>query len=983
MTIRYIRSKIQTMPNKQDHIQLFLKFLWINTYCIAFILPFHCFSQSNNIGSPPLKNYTKKDYRAGTQNWQIAQDQRGIVYAANNHGLLEFNGNHWRLYPLKNGTNLRSFKVAEDGKIYVGGQGEIGYFEGNEMGVLTFYSLNGQIPKEFQKFEDVWEILIDNGAVYFMAWRMIMKWADGKMTIPIADEGYLFFDKIGDRYFLQKANGAFGFFEGQLNAPFQKITDFSGEITSMVAYHPDTLLITSDAEGILQLVNSVISAWPASDDPFLKKNSIFCSELLPNGNLAFGSTSAGLVIMDRNKRILQQISKGNGLQNNTVLSVFTNDKGNMWLGLDNGITYVHANSAFTEFFPDGDLEGTCYSVTIFEKHLYAATNTGIYQIPWKPYYLPEEKKDFQLVANSEGQVWSVGQYGGQLLAGLAKGPFIVENGVAKKLADLIGVWRFQAIQQNFLVAGHYGGLALFEHTANGLTYHGHLDGSSESSRLLAYDQGHIWMAHPYRGIFKNDLSVDKKKVTSVFYNSQNGLPSDFNNHLFQLNNKVVFSSEKGVYKYDQSKDGFLPDEDFNEIFGEDSRVKYLKQDANGNIWYSSNDEVGVLWIKDNAIDKKVEKMILPELSDKLVGSFECILPIDEYNVLFATEKGVIHFDPSKYKPATTPPNIVLSEVWLKGIHDSLLFGGYFTKGLQSVVPELTYRQHAFEFVFSSTDHEGQEFVKYAYQLEGTEDSWSPWTDNTSLSINNLRPGNYSLLLKAKNKSDVECEPIAYRFIIRPPWYASTVAYSFYGLMLVGAFIGLAFFQNKKHEKEKAFMATTHLREQEFKEAQVQESREKINQLERQKLEAEVQFKNQELAAATMNLLQKSEMLTSIQASLEKLKKQDGKRMDAYGEINRLLRMVKKENDLSDDWERFSIHFDEVHSDFLKHLGEKFPNLSPNDYKLSAYLRMNLSTKEIASLMNISIRGVEASRYRLRKRLELDKSVNLTEYLMKL
>ncbi|MEZ4935348.1 MAG: hypothetical protein R2788_24840 [Saprospiraceae bacterium] len=133
----------------------------------------------------------------------------------------------------------------------------------------------------------------------------------------------------------------------------------------------------------------------------------------------------------------------------------------------------------------------------------------------------------------------------------------------------------------------------------------------------------------------------------------------------------------------------------------------------------------------------------------------------------------------------------------------------------------------------------------------------------------------------------------------------------------------------------------------------------------------------------MNLLQKSEMLSSIEASLERLKKQDGKRDDIFSEINRLLKLVKNENDLSQDWERFSIHFDEVHSDFLKRLGEQFPNLSPNDYKLSAYLKMNLSTKEIAALMNISVRGVEASRYRLRKRLGLGTEVNLTEFLLKL
>ena len=238
----------------------------------------------------------------------------------------------------------------------------------------------------------------------------------------------------------------------------------------------------------------------------------------------------------------------------------------MWLGLDNGITFVHSNSAFTSFFPDGDIEGTCYALATYKGHLYAGTNTGVYQIPWQPYYLPKEQKAFQVVGNSEGQVWSLEQHGDLLLAGHQRGSFIIEQGQAKPVADLIGIWRFLPVQENYLVAGHYGGLALFEHLGNGLKYHGLLEGLAESSRLLAYNNRYVWMAHPYRGIFKNKLSIDKKQVFPTFLNSQNGLPSDFNNYLFQLNNKTVFTGEKGVFKYDETGNQFLPDEGFKRNF---------------------------------------------------------------------------------------------------------------------------------------------------------------------------------------------------------------------------------------------------------------------------------------------------------------------------------------------------------------------------------------------------------------------------------
>ncbi|MEO6131638.1 MAG: hypothetical protein ABIQ02_07305, partial [Saprospiraceae bacterium] len=101
------------------------------------------------------------------------------------------------------------------------------------------------------------------------------------------------------------------------------------------------------------------------------------------------------------------------------------------------------------------------------------------------------------------------------------------------------------------------------------------------------------------------------------------------------------------------------------------------------------------------------------------------------------------------------------------------------------------------------------------------------------------------------------------------------------------------------------------------------------------------------------------------------------------DVQQLLNMVSFDVKLDEDWEHFAYHFDQVHVDFLKHLRESFPQLSTSDLKLCAYLRMNLSTKEIAPLLNISVRGVEGSRYRLRKKIGLSNDANLTEFILRM
>ncbi|RYY44098.1 MAG: transcriptional regulator, partial [Chitinophagaceae bacterium] len=93
------------------------------------------------------------------------------------------------------------------------------------------------------------------------------------------------------------------------------------------------------------------------------------------------------------------------------------------------------------------------------------------------------------------------------------------------------------------------------------------------------------------------------------------------------------------------------------------------------------------------------------------------------------------------------------------------------------------------------------------------------------------------------------------------------------------------------------------------------------------------------------------------------------------------RTLSDDDNMDKEWESFTRHFDKVHSDFIIGLKDKHPTVTGNEVKLCAYLRMNLSTKEIAQLMNISVRGVEISRYRLRKKLLIPSEMNLFDYLI--
>ncbi|MBK9014643.1 MAG: hypothetical protein IPM82_11490 [Saprospiraceae bacterium] len=171
------------MINSYRHIHNLPRPLGLRLLVLALaILPSLLLSQNLNLGTPPIRHFTKKAYQAGTQNWDISHDQRGVMYFANNNGLLEFDGNNWRLHPLGNGTIVRSVRMGNDGRIYGGGQGDFGYFSPDKQGRLAYHSLQPLLPESNLNFGDVWDIIVRGEGVFFRSNNQVFWLHDDKIT---------------------------------------------------------------------------------------------------------------------------------------------------------------------------------------------------------------------------------------------------------------------------------------------------------------------------------------------------------------------------------------------------------------------------------------------------------------------------------------------------------------------------------------------------------------------------------------------------------------------------------------------------------------------------------------------------------------------------------------------------------------------------------------------------------------------------------
>lgn len=951
-------------------------------FLIAFLTFSHVesvISQPSNLGLPFITQYSKAEYGAGTQSWDFAQDGNGIIFIANNDGLLVYDGKSWQTHPLPNKTIARSVAIEPNRGILVGGQDEVGYFSPDPRGVLTFHSLKELLPQSFRQFEDVWDLHPLGDDIWFRTKQQICKIGNNEAVGYRPKGEFEYFEIVEGRIIaFDSGQGVMEYLDGNWEV-LSGSERMAGLVVTGIVAHGEDLWLATARHGIWQLSATECTPLSHSIQGVFRQARIHSMIALANGQYAIGTSLQGIFILDENENPINWLNKDNALQQNYILTLFEDHDHNLWAGLNNGIDYIELCSPYRRLIVDEEQESTGYSMISQGNSWWMATGTGLYQVTSNQYSDPRSGQYPRLVESFQGQVWGLNKKQDEILIGHHEGSFILED-ESYQIDGLEGVWGYLEVpgHQDVLAAGCYEGIILLRKEQGKWKFLKKVDGLKESSRMMASDGNKIWMAHPYRGIFSIDFSqgIDAPRISK--YDSSDGLPDDHYNNVFSVLGEVLIGTINGIYAFDDASGSFVKQEAYSKAIGKEGWVKIMKEDQDGNIWFVMEEGVGVLRISDEGLHKQITCQWLPELADLIVKGHEFIFPYDGHHIFFGVDNGFIRFDPA-FTPCTDRhPSAVLSKVWLQGETDSLIFGGFMPiePQLDSMAPYTTFAHlhNTFRFEVAATMLQKGSDQQYRFFLEGFDENWLSWTHQAEKEYTNLPPGEYVFHSQAKSAQGVVTEPVTYSFTILPPWYASQTARFLYILLAVLFIAGLLLVPQRKFQEEREKLESDLVQQREAR-------RREVSDLKNQSLQSEIAHKNSELATATMHLVQKNETLSSIRSQLEKLN-QETDNKDAKNRIRSLLRMMNQDERLDKDWEQFAHHFDQVHSDFLKRLQEEYPHLTPKDHRLCAYLRMNLSSKEIAPMMNISVRGVEIGRYRLRKKLDLTQSQNLNEFMMR-
>lgn len=963
----------------------------------------------NTIGIPNIINYSRQDYRAGSQNWDIKQDSSGITYFANNDGLLSFDGTFWRIYPLPTKRIVRSIAIGPGNRIYVGSQGEIGYFSPGPAGELVYTSLTGLIPKDENDFADVWNVIIFQNHIFFRSNKKVFQ-LDGDHIIAYRSTNWRFLGQAGDKLIAYEYTNQLVRFEHGAWVPCVKTGALPPlvQVTSVLPIGRDSLLISTLTHGLFILHDGDLRPFETAATKDIFKNYIYKACLVDQDKIAFATNLAGCIILNKKGEFVQRLTKKEGLQYNNILSVFQDKHDNLWLGLDNGVDLITYSNAIRNIFPEQEDRNSGYCSIIFHNQLYLGTSTGVYKARLDGSQdLSYVRSGFEYVQNTTGQIWTLAEVNGHLLMGQNKGAYLIDDNAASPIDETSGFWGFQPLYNRFpspvVITGTYNGINFYNYE-DGKFRNNMVHAHFESSRFVVIDSNVIWVAHPYKGLFKVSVSPEGKPAATA-YTGDNNVLSGNHNHLFRVKGRVVLTNDKGIFEYDHKRGEFVRSDYFYQLFG-GRPLSYLKEDPYGNIWFCENKKLGVADFSGG----KPRLVYFYEINNRVQSDDnEHIYIADSNNIFVAAEKGFFHVNYPRYKKDRQPLQALVRMVSMLNRWKSMLFGGYAIPGNKQASPTIAYKDNSLHFEFSSTLYGQTQNVEYSCYLEGFDKSWLDWTAKREKDYTNLPAGKYTFMVKCRNSIDNESATASFSFTVLPPWYRSVWAYLAYSVCL---FLLLFFFyqrqerrlklqqkrklqeQQQKYEEEQRQLQYHHQLEIEKNEKEIirlrneklsaeldiEKNEKEIIHLKNEKLNSELMHKNSELASGALSLVQKGELLSKIKEELMRLK-QNAEIESESKDFKKIIRIIDRELDNNHDWEQFAVHFDEVHTNYLKSLKEQHPALTSNELKLCAYLRLNLSSKEIAQLMNVSVRGIETNRYRLRKKLGLGNDTNLFDFLL--
>ncbi|MCM0666627.1 helix-turn-helix and ligand-binding sensor domain-containing protein [Flavobacterium tyrosinilyticum] len=890
---------------------------------------------------PFVENYSKSDYQGDNQIWNVAQGNDNAMYFANNHYLLRYDGVKWEKYTLPNKTIIRSILIEGD-KIYSGSYKEFGYWYRKE-GTMYYVSITKNLRLFDEKDnEEIWKIFRFNGSLYFQSFNDVFIYNGKtikKIKFPFLISYCFGVDK--DLYVASVRDGIFKM-NGKYIANPKGWNVLKNTVVHAIEKYQNQTYIFTQKKGVFIVEKNGLRSWDHPINEVLKSATINVAKFVKNEKLIVGTGNRGIIILDLKTNSFKNIERDNVLMNNSVLSLGLDKENDLWVGLDNGIAHVEVNSPISFFYDNSGLLGSVYAVASINNGYLIASNHGIFQY---------SNGKFNMMPNTQGQGWNISLIDGKYIIGHNDGTFSYENNTLTKINGVSGGWNMSKSSINdTYFQSTYSGILVYDNPSNMSHYKIIKDLAKPIKYVAQNKKNEIWAADNYRGLYRVllDDNYNTLKVENV--TQQSKIQNDFGIKIFEFRKEILFLINNSWYIYNSIAGKLEENELFDTSFKNVTDIVSIDDDhfmvlQNGILYHIYAEGNKFVW---NIIQEKYYK-------GKLINENLRIFKKDNY-YLFNLDDGFVSLKLEYENKQNSGVKIeAFSNDVLVPSEEKVKFNTELKINVISGIygasrPNLFYK----------LDKE-KEFISISDGL---------------IVLNNLSSGDHTVEIFKHDGSTYD-KVSSYKFKVAEPWYFSFWMILLY-LLAVGAVLFFYYKWNKLRYMQKLKLQAEELKHQrEILKMELKKENElNIQEYEKHILELELQAKSSEVAGKSLSIAKQTEMIDKIQGILETEKD--------FGKLKNEIRKAIKINEVNKhEWETFETNLNQIHNEFIINLSKKYPQLTPKDIKLCVYLKMNLSSKEIAPMMNISFRGVELHRYRLRKKLNLTQDENLSKFLLTL
>lgn len=748
-------------------------------------------ARSGEAGLMAYQNFTPAEYGmdAHSQNWSVAQDDQGFIYAANGRGVLQYDGVSWRLIPVGNNAYARVVMRSDDGTLYVGAHGEIGYLAADSSGVLRYVSLVDHIDPAVRNFGSVWQGVQTSEGLYFRTSGVLFRWNGTEMQHWVADEG----TEIGriygvrDTLYVVQWKAGLKRMTGDTLAMLPDGEQYANtEIDAMLPYGEGQILVASYEEGLMLFDGQTLTPFEAEASEVLIEREVYAGIALPDGTYAFATLRGGVVLMDASGQVLRVLDERLGLSGQDVKNLFLDRQGGLWLAMETGLARIDLFSPATVWDKRTGLEGAVYIAARHEGTLYAGTSLGLLRMTPRTSVQTPAAYQFTPVADLPGEVFALLSTSHGLLVGTTSGLYVVEEGRSRLIDEVDDTYLFEVSPRDDRRA-----YAIFRSGLRELRYRQGQWQLSESVAALDGTELHfveedasgaLWVGSYYDGLWRIAPTEALQADTPVQYlDPEQGYPQKVY-QITTFRGATRIASGDAFVEPRVADDGavtLVPDTTFQAYTT--SPIMEIREASDGSIWLQQS------------ASPLIQLLPQPEGGWAVTRPMARIpkwaaysLRLDTDGTFWATgAKGIVRLaQPTPIMPEASFRAFVRNVRTVGS--DSVIFGGNpLPSTARADLPRLAHTANALRFEYAAPGYTLDQETTYQVRLDGFDEGWSDWTEETRKDYTNVPPGDYIFRVQARDYQGRLSEEAAYAFALLPPWYRSGEAYLAYLLLAFG------------------------------------------------------------------------------------------------------------------------------------------------------------------------------------------------------